>query len=109
MVVGDDFLRHAPSTLDGLAKERLGTGRVAVITEQHVHDHTVLVDRPIQVTLLTLAEQKDFVDEPPPANPTPAANLGGQQGPEHLDPAQDGAMRNVDAALGQQLQHLAAR
>jgi hypothetical protein len=44
VVVGHDLVRDQPAALDGLAKERLGTGRIAVITEQHVHHHTVLVD-----------------------------------------------------------------
>jgi len=47
VVVGDDFLRHQFCTLDGLAKERLGTRRVAMVTQQYVHDHTVLVNSPI--------------------------------------------------------------
>jgi len=32
VVVGDHLVRDHPAALDGLAKERLGTGRVAVIT-----------------------------------------------------------------------------
>ena len=56
VVVGHDFFRHPSSTLDGLAEERFGTGRVAMITEQYVHDHTVLVNGPVQVPLLTLTK-----------------------------------------------------
>ncbi len=63
MVVGDDLVRAHPAVLDGLTKERLGTGGVAVITQQYVHDYTVLVNSPIQVPLLPFAEEKHFVHD----------------------------------------------
>ena len=44
-MIGDDLLGHQLRPLDGLAKERLGTRRVAMVAEQYVDDLAVLVNR----------------------------------------------------------------
>ena len=54
--------RGITPALDGLPKERLSTGRVAALTEQDVDDHAILVDRTVQVELVSLAEQEDLVN-----------------------------------------------
>jgi hypothetical protein len=109
VVVGDDLIWDQPAALDSLAKEGLGTRRVSVVPEQHIHDHAVLVNRPVQVALLTRTEQEHLVDEPAPADAPMSSNLCGQQGSEHLGPGQDRAVRDVDAAFGQEFHHLPAR
>src|SRR5947208_418397 len=70
VVIGHHRVRDNPATLDGLAKERLGTGRVAVLTQQDVNDDAILVDGAVQVALLGPAEQEHLVHEPAPADPT---------------------------------------
>src|SRR5919202_5122235 len=58
LVIGHDLIWNHASPLDRLAEEGLGAGRVAVVTKEHIHDHAVLVDRPIQIPLVSLAEQE---------------------------------------------------
>ena len=102
VVIGHDFVRHHPSALDRLAKERLRTGRAAALTEQDVDDHAVLVDRTVQVALVPLAEQEHLIHEPLTADLAPTtADLGGQLWPKGLDPVQYCAVRNINAALSQ--------
>ena len=109
MVIGHDFVRSHASPLDRLPKEGLGTGGVAVLAEQDIDDHAVLVNRSIEVPFLSLAEEEHLVDEPASADRTPApSDLVGQARPEGVDPVEDGAMGHVDVALGQQLQDLPA-
>jgi hypothetical protein len=101
--------RDYPSPLDRLAKERFGTRRVAVLTQQDINDYAILVDSSVQVALLALAEEKHLVHEPTPADPsTVTSHFGRQLWSERLDPVEDGAARDIDAALRQQLKHLAA-
>ena len=102
VMIGHDCIGDHPGPLDGLAKERLGTGSVAVVTKEHIDDHAILVDGTIQVVLVSLAKQEHLVHEPVLANWTPSStDLGGQSRPERLDPVQDRAMGHIDAALGQ--------
>jgi hypothetical protein len=65
VMVGHDLVGRHTVALDSLSKEGLGTRCVAVLAQEHVHDHAVLVDRPIQVPLVSLAEQEHLVYEPP--------------------------------------------
>jgi hypothetical protein len=64
MAIGDHFLRDHPGASDCLAKERLRAGRVTVLTEQDIDDHTVLVDRTVEVAFLSFAEQEYLVHDP---------------------------------------------
>ena len=108
MIVGDDLVGDHRSALDGVPKERPGTGRVAVVTQQDIDDYAVFINGPTQVAFLSLADEEHFVDEPVLADRTSAASdLGRQLWPERLDPVEHGSMRDVDAALGQQFEHLA--
>jgi hypothetical protein len=110
MVIGYDLVWDCSGALDRLAKECLGTGCVAVLAQQHIDDHAILVNGPIQVPLLPFAEQQDLVHEPAPTDRIPSpTDLSSQSRSERLDPVEDGAMRDVNAAFGQQLQHLPAR
>jgi hypothetical protein len=45
MVISHDHVRNHASPLDRLLKEGLGTGGVAVLTEEDVDDHAVFIDR----------------------------------------------------------------
>ncbi len=90
VIVGDDLLGDDLSTLEGLAEEGDGAGRVPMVAQQHVDDLTVLVDRSIQIPLLALAKQEHLIDKPVPADPTMASHLGRKQWAEHLRPHQDG-------------------
>jgi hypothetical protein len=110
MAIGDHFVWDHPGALDRLAKERLHAGRLTMRTEQDIDDRTVLVDRTVEVELVPFAEEEDLVDEPPRTCRTSvASHLGRQLWSERLDPVEDGPMRDIDAALGQQLKHLTAR
>lgn len=102
MVIAHDFVRNQVSPPDRLTKESLGTGDVAVLAQQNIDDHAVLVDRSIEVPFLSLAEEEHLVDEPASADRTAApSDLVGQARPECLDPVKGGAMGHVDATLGQ--------
>jgi hypothetical protein len=108
-MIGDHFARDHSGALDGLAKERLGTRCVAVLAQEDIDDHAVFVDRAVQIELLPFAEQEHLVHEPMLADRTPTApDLRRQVRPEHLNPVEDGPVRDVDATLGQQLDHLPA-
>jgi hypothetical protein len=101
VVIGHDVVWNHASPLDGLAKEGLGTGCVAVLAQEHIDDHTILVDRAVQLGLLPRAGEQHFIDEPALADGTSVSTyLGRQLRPECLDPVEDGAVRDVDAALG---------
>src|SRR5918911_1063442 len=101
VVIGHDLVRNHASSLDRLAEEGLGAGRVAVVTKEHIHDHTVLINGPIQVALLSLAKQEHLVHEPLLADwASTAPHLGCELRPERLDPIEDSPVRDVDAALG---------
>src|SRR5207245_7132028 len=83
---------------------------VAVVTQQHIHDLAVLVDGAVQVPLVLAAEEEHLVGVPGATKrQTMLARLSSQLRPECLDPAQHGAVRHVDAALGQQLHHAGGR
>jgi hypothetical protein len=89
VVICDHLVGDHSGALDGLAKEGLGTGRVASLAEQDIDDHAILVNGAIQVPLLSLAEQEHLVDEPAPADRTPSAShLGCQLWSERLDPVE---------------------
>src|SRR5690242_5667822 len=68
VMISHDLTGDHSGAVNRLAKECLGTGRIAVVTQQDVHDHAVFVDRAIQVPLLALAEEEHLIDEPPPAD-----------------------------------------
>jgi hypothetical protein len=90
VMIGHDLVRRHPVALDGLPKEGLGTGRVAVLAEQDIDDHAILIDGAIQIPFLSLAKQEDLVHEPAPTDRTPmTSDLVGQAWPEGLDPVQD--------------------
>jgi hypothetical protein len=55
-LVWDYLVWDYSSVLDGLAEERLGTGRVTVLTKEDIHDHAVLINGAIQIALLVLTE-----------------------------------------------------
>lgn len=61
------------------------------------------------VPLLARAKHEDLVHEPVSTDATMASDLSGEQGPKHLGAHQDGAVRDIDAPLGQQLADLPAR
>src|SRR5918912_4584726 len=96
VVIGHDLVGRHTVALDGLPKEGLGTGRIAVLAKEDIHDHTVLVNRAIEVALLSLAEEEDFIHEPALADRrSPSAYLGCELRSERLDPVEDGALRDV--------------
>jgi hypothetical protein len=79
--------------------------RLAVIAEQDIEHLPVLVDRPIAGALLfaLVAEQEDLVHPPARARPaTVPAHVGRQERAEGLDPAQHGALGDVDPSLHQE-------
>jgi hypothetical protein len=89
-MIGHDLVWYYTGPPDGLLKEGLSTGGVAVLAQQDVDDNTLLIDGAVQVELVSLTEQEHLADEPAPANPTPTApDLGRQLRPEGLDPIQD--------------------
>jgi len=45
VVIGHHLVRDHPATLDCLPKEGFGTRRIAVLTQQDINDHAILVDR----------------------------------------------------------------
>ncbi len=97
MAIGDHFLRDHPSASDCLAEERLRAGRVTVLTEQDIDDHTVLVDRTVEVAFLSFAEQEYLVHDPALADrASTMSDLGSQPRPEYLDPVEHGPMRDVE-------------
>jgi len=49
VVIGHHLVRDHPATLDRLPKEGFGTRRIAVLTQQDINDHAILVDRSVQV------------------------------------------------------------
>jgi hypothetical protein len=109
VVIRHDFVRNYASPLDRLAEEGLCAGGVAVLAKEDVHDHAIFINGSIQIPFLSLAEQEHLVHEPAPAHRTLAASdLGCQLGPEGFDPVEDRSMRDVNAALGQQLEDLPA-
>ena len=109
MAVGHDLVRDHPSALDRLPEEGLRTGRVAVLADQDVDDHAGFVERTVEVRSVPLAAEEHLVDEPTrPDRTLLAPDLGRQLRPEGSGPVEHGAMRDVDAALGQQLEHLPA-
>jgi hypothetical protein len=80
-----------------------------VLTEQDSDDHTILVDRTVEVAFLPFAEQEYLVHDPAPADRTSStSDLGSQLRPDGLDPVEHGPMRDDDAAFGQQLEDLTA-
>jgi hypothetical protein len=88
VVICDHLVGDHSGALDGVAKERLGTGCVAVPAQEHIHDHAVLIDRTVEIALLVLAKQEDLVDEPAPPDWTPmTSDFVGQARPEGLDPS----------------------
>ena len=109
MVIGHDLVGRHSIALDSLPKEGLGTGRVAVLAQEHVDDHAILIDRSIEISFLSCTKQEDLVDEPGPANWTPTtSDLIGQPRSEGLHPIENGAMRHVNSAFSQQLDDLPA-
>jgi hypothetical protein len=102
VTIGHDLVWHHPGALNGLAKEGLRTGGVAVLAKEHIHDDAVLINSAIQIALLSLAKQERLVYEPPLADRrAPVTHLGRQLWPEGLHPIEDRAVGHVDAALSQ--------
>jgi hypothetical protein len=100
MVISRYLVRNHPGALDRLTEEGLGTCRIAVLTQQEVDDHAVFVDLSVQVAFVVLAEQEHLVDHPPPTKRlTVTSHFGSQLRSERLDPVEDSAVRDIDAAL----------
>src|SRR5919199_3472687 len=48
VMIGHDLVRRHAAALDGLSKEGVRTGAVAVLAKEHIHDDAVLVNGAIQ-------------------------------------------------------------
>lgn len=109
MPIGDHFVWGHPGALDRLPKECLGAGRVTALPHEDIHHHAIFVDHSIQVERMPLADQEDLIHEPLLADRRSLATHRVRQlWPEGLDPVEHGAMGDIDATFGQQLQHLTA-
>src|SRR5262249_1235877 len=81
--------------------------QVAVLAQQHVHDLPVLIDGPIQIRPPATPPDVRLIAPPAAAELTGPMPAGlGEEWAEGVDPGQDRAGRHVDAALGEQLDHI---
>src|SRR6266851_1802192 len=110
VVVTDDFLGQASGALLSLAEERFRGGGVAVLTQEYVHYMASLVDQEIEVLLEPADAHEHLIHKPTlPERVTPTPDRLPQQQTKGLCPPQDGATRNVQPALREQLHHLLRR
>src|SRR5229473_2983681 len=110
VVVADDFIRQARCALLSTPKERFRGGRVAVLTQEYVHHVASFVDHAIEVVLEPADAHEHLIHKPPlPERETPTPDRLPQQRTKGLCPPQDGATRNVQPALREQLHHLLRR
>jgi hypothetical protein len=105
---GDLDRRRAAGQRAG--EERPCSRAVAAFADQDVDDLTVLVDRPVQVGPAARDLDLRFIDEPPITRRVACRTRGVDElRREGLHPPIHPHVINLDAALGQQLLHVAVR
>jgi hypothetical protein len=101
-------LGWAWAMLEGAGEERASGRQIPMLRDEDVDDVAMLVDRPVQIDSASGHFHIGFIDEPPITRRMPArpGRINQQRG-EPLHPAIDGDVVDRDAALGQQLFHVA--
>jgi hypothetical protein len=107
-LVGNDDAGNVREALEELAKKLLGGLLIAPALDQDVKHVIVLIDSAPQVMALAIDGQKDLVEMPfiPGARPS-ALQLIGVILPKLQTPLADGLVGHGDAALEQELLHIA--
>jgi hypothetical protein len=103
-LISHDLARHGPGRADGPRKESTGRPQITPWRDEHVDDLPELVDRPVDVAPTASHLHRGLICLPAIPDRVPAGpGRLDQERCEPHDPAGDGDVVNLDAALSEQL------
>src|SRR5882724_3063907 len=100
--IGDDALRLILETVQQATEEPLRRGAIALLLDQNVQHHAMLIHRPPEVVQHTVDANENFIQVPGVARSRPPAMQAPRVfGTKLVAPVADALPRHQDATLGQ--------